>query len=87
MARPDLFELRPAWAATKPNATLLTLEPLAEEQTETLVEQLRDVPDETKARIVNAAEGNPLFVEQLVVTQAESGDGELEIPATIQALL
>src|SRR5207245_5131611 len=63
------------------------LEPLAEEETERLVEELRDVPEETKARIVEAAEGKPLFVEQLLAMQAEAGDGELEIPPTIQALL
>ena len=87
MARPDLFELRPAWATPKPSTTLVTLEPLAEGETETLVEELGKVPDVTKARIVAAAEGNPLFVEQLLAMQAEAGDGELEIPPTIQALL
>lgn len=87
VARPDLFELRPAWAMPRQNATLVTLGPLAEEDTETLVDQLRDVSDETKARIVEAAEGNPLFLEQLLAMQAESGDGELAIPPTIQALL
>ena len=87
LARPDLFEFRPAWAAPKPNATLLTLEPLAGDETETLVEELRHLTEETKARIVEAAEGNPLFVEQLVAMQAENGDGALEIPPTIQALL
>jgi class 3 adenylate cyclase/tetratricopeptide (TPR) repeat protein len=87
MARPELFEVRPSWATPRPNAALVTLEPLAEAETETLVEELRDVPDETKARIVEAAEGNPLFVEQLVAMHAESGNGELAIPPTIQALL
>ncbi len=87
IARPDLFESRPAWATPKPNATLVTLEPLAGEESETLVDELSDVPAETKARIVAAAEGNPLFVEQLVAMQAESGNGQLEIPPTIQALL
>jgi class 3 adenylate cyclase/tetratricopeptide (TPR) repeat protein len=87
LSRPDLFEFRPAWAAPRPNATLLTLEPLAGEETETLVEELREVAEETKTRIVEAAEGNPLFVEQLVAMQAENGNGELEIPPTIQALL
>ncbi len=87
MARPDLFELRPGWAAPRQNAMLVALEPLAEEETETLVDELRDVLDETKARIVEAAEGNPLFVEQLLAMQAESGNGELDIPPTIQALL
>jgi class 3 adenylate cyclase/tetratricopeptide (TPR) repeat protein len=87
MARADLFELRPGWATPRPNTALVTLEPLADEETETLVEELREVPRETKARIVEAAEGNPLFVEQLVAMQAESGNGELEIPPTIHALL
>jgi tetratricopeptide (TPR) repeat protein len=87
VARPDLFEVRPAWSTPKPNAALVTLAPLADEETKTLVEELREVPDRTKARIVEAAEGNPLFVEQLVAMQAESGDGELEIPPTIRALL
>src|SRR6266542_786701 len=86
-ARPDLFELRPAWATPKPNTTLVTLEPLAGSETETLVDELRDVPAETKARIVEAAEGNPLFVEQLLAMQGENGGGALEIPPTIQALL
>jgi class 3 adenylate cyclase/tetratricopeptide (TPR) repeat protein len=86
VARPDLFELRPGWAAPKPNAALVTLEPLAKEETETLVDELRDVPDDTKSRIVKAAEGNPLFVEQLLAMQAE-GNGELDIPPTLHALL
>jgi class 3 adenylate cyclase/tetratricopeptide (TPR) repeat protein len=86
-ARADLFEVRAAWAAPKPNATLLTLEPLAGSDTESLVDGLGGVADATKARIVRAAEGNPLFVEQLVAMQAENGNGELEIPPTIQALL
>ena len=50
------------------------------------MEQLGDLPDETRERIVQAAEGNPLFVEQLVAMQAESGD-VLEVPPTLQALL
>jgi hypothetical protein len=56
IARPDLFELRPAWAVPNPNAAVVTLEPLAGEETQTLVDQLRDVPDDTRNRIVDAAE-------------------------------
>ena len=86
-ARPDLFELRPAWAAPKPTAALVTLEPLPHEQSHALVAELTDLSDEAKERIVEAAEGNPLFVEQLVAHQAESGNDTLEIPPTLQALL
>ena len=87
MARPDLFEVSPTWATPKPNATILTLEPLEKEQTEALIDELRGLPGGTRGRIVEAAEGNPLFVEQLVAMQAETEEGELTIPPTIQALL
>src|SRR4029079_13449310 len=85
--RPDLFELRPAWTTPRPNATTVTLDPLAGAASEELVAELGDVSPETRARIVEKAEGNPLFVEQLVATHAESGNGELEVPPTLQALL
>jgi class 3 adenylate cyclase len=86
-ARPDLFERRPAWATPKPNAGMVTLEPLPEEQAQTLVDELGELSTEAKGRIVEAAEGNPLFVEQLVAMQAESGNGHLEVPPSLQALL
>ena len=86
-ARPDLFEERPAWSTPKPNAILVALEPLVGSEAEALVEGLRDVPAETRERIVAAAEGNPLFLEQLLAHQAESGNGVLDIPPTIHALL
>jgi len=86
-ARPDLFELRPAWTMPRPNATLLTLDPLGGGDSELLVAHLGDASSATKKRIIEAAEGNPLFVEQLVAMHAESGNGELEIPPTLHALL
>jgi class 3 adenylate cyclase len=86
-ARPDLFETRPSWSNPRPNTTLVSLEPLPVEESEALVDELQEVDARTRARIVEAAEGNPLFVEQLMAMRAESGDGELVIPPTIQALL
>ena len=86
-ARPDLFESRPAWTAPRPNARLVTLEPLASVQSEELVAQLGDASDDLRRRIVEAAEGNPLFVEQLMAMHAETGSTELEVPPTLHALL
>ena len=86
-ARPDLFELRPTWTAPRPNSIVLTLEPLSEAESEALAEQLGDLPEGMRERIVEVAEGNPLFVEQLVAMQAESEGDELEVPPTLQALL
>src|SRR5512143_2166290 len=86
-ARPELFERRPAWATPRPNALVLTLEPLLARETTQLVDGLGALSADQRARIVDAAEGNPLFVEQLVAMQAERGGTTLAIPATLQALL
>jgi class 3 adenylate cyclase/tetratricopeptide (TPR) repeat protein len=88
LARPELLDERRAWAGGRPNADLLTLEPLADEEAEQLIESLLGearLEDEVHARIRAIAEGNPLFVEQLVATLTEGE--ETEVPSTIQALL
>jgi class 3 adenylate cyclase/tetratricopeptide (TPR) repeat protein len=90
LARRDLFDERPSWSNPRPNATLLTLAPLSADDSTTLIERLvreRALSEDEEARIVEAAEGNPLFVEQLLAMHAESGNGKLQIPPTIQALL
>jgi class 3 adenylate cyclase/tetratricopeptide (TPR) repeat protein len=86
-AREELFERRPGWIAPKQSSVIVTLAPLPGGETETLVAELGDLSAEARAQIVDAAEGNPLFVEQLVAMRAESGDGDLEVPPTLQALL
>jgi tetratricopeptide (TPR) repeat protein len=87
MARPDLLDRRPGWAAGKVNATSVLLEPLAPEETETLIESLTHVDEGLRARIREAAEGNPLFVEEMVAMVRESPDGDVTVPPTIHALL
>lgn len=92
MARPELFEARPGWAGGKLNTTSILLEPLTGEECARLVGSLAGEPgvsDETQARIAEAAEGNPLFAEQLVamVSERDVEPGELAIPPTVQALL
>jgi class 3 adenylate cyclase/tetratricopeptide (TPR) repeat protein len=83
VARPDLLESRPSWAAPRPNATVVSLQPLSEQASRELVDRLlgRDAD-----RVIEAAEGNPLFVEQLVAMRTEEG-GEITVPPTLQALL
>ena len=99
--RPDLFEHREDWADS---GALVELEPLTEEQSGLVVQNLlgdAPIPKDARARIVTAAEGNPLFVEQLLSMLIDDGllrrEGEawvpvgdlseLSIPGTIQALL
>jgi class 3 adenylate cyclase/tetratricopeptide (TPR) repeat protein len=85
-ARPDLLDERPTWTVPKQNASLVTLRALLESDSETLVARLAELPEEARERVVRSAEGNPLFVEQLVAMWAESGD-RLDVPPTLQALL
>ncbi|MDP8932164.1 MAG: AAA family ATPase [Actinomycetota bacterium] len=104
LARPELLESRPAWAATKPNTSRVTLPPLTESEIERLIANLVDgaeIAGEAKVRIVEEAEGNPLFVEEMLrmlvddrLLRREGGQwvvaGDLSrvpVPPTIQALL
>ena len=102
-ARPDLLEERPEWSE-RTGATRIVLAPLSDTASAQIVGNLvgaTGLPAEVIERIVAAAEGNPLFVEQmlsmLIDTRAlRQEDGrwvrgdryaEIAIPPTIQALL
>ncbi|HET9673872.1 MAG TPA: adenylate/guanylate cyclase domain-containing protein [Gaiellaceae bacterium] len=91
IARPELLELQPSWGGGKPNATSLLLEPLGEGDASSLIDNLLGdtaLSDATRTRILEASQGNPLFVEEMLLMIRESGaDGEIEVPPTIQALL
>jgi class 3 adenylate cyclase/tetratricopeptide (TPR) repeat protein len=88
LARPDLIDVRPTWGSSS-EALTLTLQPLSQVESDELVEALlagSEADDVIRTRISDAAEGNPLFVEQLLAMLMEGGDPE-HVPPTIQALL
>jgi class 3 adenylate cyclase/tetratricopeptide (TPR) repeat protein len=87
LARPELLERRPSWGGGKWNATTVLLEPLDAAETELLIAELGGVGDELRERILQVAEGNPLFLEEMLALLRDSGGGEVEVPPTIQALL
>jgi class 3 adenylate cyclase/tetratricopeptide (TPR) repeat protein len=91
LARPELLDARPAWGGGKVNASTILLEPLPEEDCDILVKSLlgtRTLAEDVRRRIVVTAEGNPLFVEQMVAMLGEDGaNGEVPVPPTIQALI
>ena len=104
LARPELFEVRGGWMAGTANASLITLRTLTDAQMSGLIQNLlggSELAEEARARIAEAAEGNPLFVEETLKmlvdddllrpvgdTWVVSGDlSNLTIPPTIQALL
>jgi class 3 adenylate cyclase/tetratricopeptide (TPR) repeat protein len=87
IARSELLERRPSWGGGKWNATTVLLEPLDAAETETLLAELGGVSDQLRERIVQVAEGNPLFVEEMLALVRDSRARELDVPPTIQALL
>jgi class 3 adenylate cyclase/tetratricopeptide (TPR) repeat protein len=90
VARPELLELRPAWGGGKPNATSLMLESLGSDETSTLIDNLlgdADLDDSTRARILAASEGNPLFVEEMLLMLRDGRGADVVVPPTIHALL
>ncbi|HEX6701963.1 MAG TPA: BTAD domain-containing putative transcriptional regulator [Gaiellaceae bacterium] len=95
LARPDLLDERPTWGGGKPNATSLSLGPLSAGESHALLASLSvdGLSPDDRARIADAAEGNPLFLEQMLAmvqeATGEPGDGNrpLVAPPTIHALL
>jgi tetratricopeptide (TPR) repeat protein len=89
LGRPELAEGRPQWVASRSRAEALMLEPLPSTAGERLLVSTSPktkLSPETTRRIVAAAEGNPLFIEQMSAMVAEQ-DGDVPIPPSIQVLL
>lgn len=104
MARSDLLDVRPSWGGGKLNAATASLEPLTDEQAEALITNLlgaAELPAGIAERIVETAEGNPLFVEEILAMLVDDGlivrggdrwiaTGDLSsvtVPPSIHALL
>jgi class 3 adenylate cyclase/tetratricopeptide (TPR) repeat protein len=100
-ARPDIREVRPDWGN---DAELIPLEPLTEPECERLIANLlgrAGLTGDVRTRISEAAEGNPLFVEEMLRMLIDEGllqrtnghwtaSGDLShvaVPGTISALL
>jgi class 3 adenylate cyclase/tetratricopeptide (TPR) repeat protein len=104
MARNELLDTRPGWGGGKLNATTVLLEPLPETDARDLLGHLTgpaQLGDGTVARILALAEGNPLFVEEVIAMLIDDGvlslgaaDGPsadeptaIAVPPTIHALI
>jgi DNA-binding SARP family transcriptional activator/class 3 adenylate cyclase len=83
LGRPELVDRRPGWL--RPPAESLALEPLSDADSERLLEALGVEPG-VRPRIAEAAEGNPLFVEQLAAIAGEYGAGG-PMPVSIRGVL
>ena len=104
LARPNLLDDRAGWGGGKFNATTISLEPLSDDECGHLIGNLlgrAPLPEEARDRILAAAEGTPLFIEEMLSMLIDEGLlarendrwvatgalSDLRVPPTIQALL
>src|SRR5215468_2183265 len=92
IARPELLDHRPAWAAEADRSVSIQLTPLGEGSAAALLDSLSSghrIASSTRARLIDTAGGNPLYLEQLAVSLSEQTGSDLRpaLPPTIQALL
>jgi class 3 adenylate cyclase len=101
--RPELADLAPEWRRSAPRSTTIELGGLPADAVAHLLDSLpggRTIPATLRERIVASAEGNPLFVTEMVGMLVDDGllaiggdtataldPGSVRIPPTIQALL
>ncbi|TMK18696.1 MAG: zinc-ribbon domain-containing protein, partial [Actinobacteria bacterium] len=94
VARPELLDARPQWAGGKLKATTTLLEPLtAEDSTELIGNLIHDdrIARTVQQRVGETAEGNPLFVEELVAMLIDTGvlrqvNGDWQAAADLDAI-
>jgi tetratricopeptide (TPR) repeat protein len=102
LARPELASGREGWPAGRRGATTVHLEPLDAGAMRAIISGVVDgLPDDAAERIVERAQGIPLYAIETVRALADRGTlelvdgrlvatgelGELEIPASLNALL
>jgi predicted ATPase len=92
IARPELLDHRPAWANETDRATSIQLTPLGEDAAAALLDTLsagHRIASSTRARLIDTAGGNPLYLEQLAASLSEQQGRDIRpaLPPTIQALL
>jgi predicted ATPase len=104
VARTDLFDVRPEFAADLGSAARMELEPLSGAESTALIEHLIGAPGvaaDLSEQVFTGAEGNPLFIEELVrmliderhIEKDEAGVSSVRelstvsVPRTLHALL
>jgi class 3 adenylate cyclase/tetratricopeptide (TPR) repeat protein len=89
LARPELLDARPAWAGGIRSASAIDLAPLGGTDCEELVRVLlsqSEVPPAQLALVLERAEGNPLFLEE-IARVVRTGGGLHAVPDSLQALI
>ena len=90
MGRPELLDVRPGWGGGRLNATTVLLQPLPDGDARDLLRHLVGpalLDDRAAAHVLGVAEGNPLFVEEIVAMVVDDAGSVTAVPPTIQALI
>ena len=106
VTRTPLFERHPSWGSEQDFHTLIKLHPLSTSESKHLVDEVLQkvdcIPDELRDLVVNHAEGNPFYIEELIKMLIENqvilpGEGawqvepsnltEVQVPATLTGVL
>ena len=88
-ARPDLLDVRRSWGGGMQRSLTMTLGPLDPSDSRSLAAELVGLESLIADRMVETAEGNPLFLEQLAAEAKLQGDDwdPSEAPTSVRALL
>ena len=88
LARPDLLDVRPHWGGGRLSSSSILLDALTPAESGALLDRLADderLDTAAREHILAVAEGNPLFIEQLLAAALEGSSETL--PDSIQTLL
>jgi class 3 adenylate cyclase len=89
-ARPELLSERPAWGGGLPTYSALQLEPLSRDDSAELARRLFDAAGAAGGAapaLADTAEGNPLFLEELVASVAEGRGDARDLPTSIRGIV
>lgn len=102
--RPELTDLRPGWGGGRRRFSSLMLDPLTTTESSMLLDLVLEdsaLPEGLRRDILNRAEGNPFFIEEILRRLADEGSivrsegvwhaaaeiGDVDIPDTVQAVI
>jgi predicted ATPase len=88
LARSELLEVRPGWGSGVLGATTIPLETLSAVDSASIASYLLSGGGDLSAveRLVEVAEGNPLFIEELAASLVDRGPSD-ELPTTVRAAI
>jgi class 3 adenylate cyclase/tetratricopeptide (TPR) repeat protein len=89
LARPELIDERPTWASGLHAQTTIALDPVSADHAATIVGSLagEELVEDTLERLIEVAEGNPLFLEELTVAVLEGAELGETLPTTVRAAI